>query len=316
MRGYRLTCLKRYSKRFDTIPMHPKSDLTVTVVICTRNRPAHLEKCLEAITHLQRIPDEVIVVDNTSGDEQTEAAARKFSARYTLEPIAGLSRARNRGLAESKSEIVAFLDDDALPAEHWLEFLLEPFTDPRVGAATGRTILPGFDSDAGNLEPTRFLSNNDHQWFEIAAFGGLGIGTNMALRKTACNGRKVFDERLGRGTRFQGMEEHHTFVHLLSIGYSAARVPAAVVLHRSQKHGDIKQEVCSQIAYSMLLFSEHPRRRLDLLRFLFRRMRHKPLTWSRDTRDPGEMISSGWRVILPASFRAAVLFFRNRKPPN
>lgn len=296
--------------------MRPKPDLTATVVICTRNRPALLWRCLEAITHLERTPDEVIVVDNTSGDGETEAAARQFSAHYTFEPIAGLSRARNRGLSESKSEIVAYLDDDALPDERWLEFLLEPFADPRVGAVTGQTILPEAQAESGNLESTRFVSNKDRQWFEIAAFGGLGIGTNMALRKAACNGWKVFDERLGRGTQFQGMEEHHAFVHLLSIGYCAVHVPAAIVVHRSQQHGDIKQEARNQIAYSMLLFSEYPGQRLDLLRFLFRRARRKPLTWPRDTADPGEIITSGWRVLLTASFRAVALFFRSRKPKD
>jgi glycosyltransferase involved in cell wall biosynthesis len=296
--------------------MRPKPDLSVAIVICTRNRPALLNRCLEAITHLEQMPDEVIVVDNTSGDKETETAARKFSARYTLESIAGLSRARNRGLVESKSEIVAYLDDDALPTERWLEFLIEPFADSRVGVVTGRTILP--DSQAGDIheEPTRYLSNKDHLWFEIAAFGGLGIGTNMALRKAACMGGKIFDERLGRGTVFQGSEEHRAFVHLLSLGYYAVDVPAAIVLHRAQTHDDIEEDVCNQIAYSMLLFSEYPDQRWNLMRFLYRRARRKPLTWSRDAPDPGELISSGWGVLLPAAFRGAIRFLRNRKPRN
>jgi O-antigen biosynthesis protein len=294
--------------------MRPKPDLSVAIVICTRNRPALLNRCLEAITHLKQMPDEVIVVDNTSGDKEAQAAARKFSARYTLEPIAGLSRARNRGLAESKSEIVVYIDDDALPTERWLEFLIEPFADSHVGVVTGRTILPDSQADGIIEEPVRFLSNKDPLWLEIAAFGGLGIGTNMALRKAACTREQIFDERLGRGTLFQGLEEHHAFVYLLSIGYSAVHVPAATVLHRSQTHDDIKEEVCNHIAYSMLLFSEYPDQRLNLLRFLFRRARRKPLTWSRDAPDPGELISSGWSVALPATFRAAIRFLRNRKP--
>lgn len=306
--------LATYPMQLKSRPEHEEQNLTATIVICTRNRPTSLRKCLEGIAHLERAPNEVIVVDNTSGDKDTESVALEFSARYTSEPVEGLSRARNRGLSESKSEIVAFLDDDALPDERWLESLLEPFADPHVGAVTGRTILPGSQAGGIDPQPTRFLSKKDKQWFEIAAFGGLGIGTNMALRKSACNGWTVFDERLGRGTLFQGMEEHHAFVHLVSIGYCAVHVPAAIVLHRSQKHDDINQEACNQIAYSMLLFSEYPGKRLDLLRFLFRRVRRKPLTWLRDTPDPGEIISSGWRVLLPASFKAVVLFFRNRKP--
>ena len=63
----------------------------------------------------------------------------------------------------------------------------------------------------------------------------------------------------------------------------------------------------------MLMFSEFPGRRLDLLRFLFRRMRRKPLTWPRDAPDPGEIITSGWRVLLAASLSAVLLFFRHEE---
>lgn len=287
--------------------------LTAAVVICTRNRPAPLRKCLEAIARLACTPDEVVVVDNTSGDKETESAAREFSARYTVEPIPGLSRARNRALIEGESEIVAYLDDDALPDERWLDSILEPFANPSVAVVTGDTILPGSRVET-SPQPTRLLCNEDPRWFEIAAFGGLGIGTNMALRRSACIGWNVFDERLGRGALFEGMEEHHAFVRLLSLGYSAAHVPAAIVFHRSQMRGNVEQEARNQIGYSMLLFSEYPGHRLDLLRFLFRRLRRRPLTWQRDSPDPGEIITSGWRLLLNASFSAVQLFFHNRKP--
>lgn len=256
------------------------------------------------------------MVDNSSGDKETESVALEFSARYTLEPVEGLSRARNRALIEGNSEVVAYLDDDAVPDERWLESILEPFADAGVAAVTGDTILPGSSVDVSSPAPSWRLCNKDLRWFEIAAFGGLGIGTNMALRRSACAGWNVFDERLGRGALFEGMEEHHAFVRLLSLGHFAARVPAAIVFHRSQMRGDIKQEARNQFGYSMLLFSEYPSHRMDLLRFLFRRMRHRPLTWPRDSPDPGEIITSGWRVLLTAGLSAVPLFLRNRKPKS
>ncbi len=297
-------------------PVRLKPNLTAAVVICTRNRPIPLRKCLEAVARLTRTPDEVVVVDNSQGDKETESVALEFSARYTLEPVEGLSRARNRALIEGNSEIVVYLDDDAVPDERWLESILEPFADPCVATVTGDTILPGSCVARNSPEPSWKLCNKDPRWFEIAAFGGLGIGTNMALRRSVCSGWNVFDERLSRGALFEGMEEHHAFVRLLSMGHSAAHVPAAIVYHRSQMRGDIKQEARNQFGYSMLLFSEYPSHRLDLLRFLFGRMRHRPLTWSRDSPDPGEIITSGWRVLLTAGLSAIPLFLRNRKPKN
>jgi glycosyltransferase involved in cell wall biosynthesis len=289
-----------------------KSDLTISIVVCTRNRPTLLRNCLDSLTRLSPAPDEVIVIDNTAGEKETESVAREFSARYIIESEPGLSRARNRGLFESKSEIVAYLDDDALPGERWLGFLVEPFEDPSIALVTGGIIPPAFRGKFIGQEPTRFLSNCDRRWFETAAFGGLGIGTNMALRKYACMGWKVFDERLGRGAPYQGMEEHHTFVRILSLSYGAAHVPAAIVFHSSQKPDDIKREVRNQIAYTMLLISEYPGHCLDLLRFLLRRVRRKPLSWPRDAPDPGEMVTSGWRVLLGATFMAVPFFFRTQ----
>ena len=297
-------------------PVRLKPDLTAAVVICTRNRPGPLRKCLEAVARLARMPDEVLVVDNSSGDKETESVALELSARYTIEPAPGLSRARNRALAEGKSDIIAYLDDDAVPDERWLELIIEPFADPSVASATGDTVLPDYCANGNKPQPSWLLCNKDEQWFEMAAFGGLGIGTNMALRRSACAGWNVFDERLGRGALFEGMEEHHAFVRLLSRGYAAAHVPGAIVYHRSQKRSDIKQEARNQIGYSMLLFSEYPSHRVDLMRFLLRRMRHKPLTWPRDSPDPGEIVTSGWRVLLNAGLSAVPLFLRNRKPKS
>lgn len=294
-------------------PLSTDLDPTVTVVICTRNRSVVLRDCLESIARLHPAPDEVIVVDNTAGDKETESLAREFSTRYTIEPVPGLSRARNRGMAESNSEIVAYLDDDAVPEEHWLEFLLAPFANPRVAVVTGETILPGSGPGAASLEPTRFLSNKDRQWFEIAAYGGLGIGTNMALRKAACMRWRVFDERLGRGAPLQGMEEHYAYVRLLSLSYYAAHVPAAIVVHPFVRRSSIEEEVSHAIAYFLLLFFEVPGHRLDLLKFIFRRLRQKPLTWPRNSPSLGLVVTSGWRVRIKAALAGTLLYMRAKR---
>lgn len=287
--------------------------LTVSVVICTRFRPTTLRNCLRGIAALRRAPDELVIVDNSSGDIETEALAREFSAKYLIEPALGLSRARNRGLSASKSEIVAYLDDDAIPEERWLGRILEPFSDPRVAVVTGEAVVPDTaDKDSRPLQ-ARILDKSSAQWFEIAAFGGLGIGTNMALRKSACKVPDMFDARLGRGAPFHGMEEHHAFAQLLSADYCAVHIPAAIVYHSSQNPMDVKREARNTFAYAMLLFSEFPEHRFELLHFLFRRVWRRPLNWIRDAPDPGVVISSNWRLLLKASLSGALLYFRTRK---
>jgi cellulose synthase/poly-beta-1,6-N-acetylglucosamine synthase-like glycosyltransferase len=275
-----------------------------------------LRKCLEGIAQLERSPDEVIVVDNTSGDKETEAVTRAFAATYLVEPIRGASRARNRGLTESHSEIVAYLDDDATSDVHWLGNLLGPFKDPQVAAVAGRVVTPESPAENSTRETAIFISNKDPKWFEIASFGGLALASNMAFRRRVCTGQKVFDERLGRGAPLQIGEEHYAFAFLLSRGYTVVYLPDAIVFHPNPTHGEIKQEARNSIAYSMLMFSEFPDSRFDLLRFLFRRVQRKPLNWQRDAPDPGEIVTSGWRVLLAASLSAALLFFRTKKPKN
>ena len=127
-----------------------KIEMTVAVVICTRLRPAALRGCLCAISKLRRAPDQLIVVDNSSGDQETENLAREFSASYLVEPEMGLSRARNRGLSASNSEVVAYVDDDAQPDANWLELIIEPFANPQVAVVTGDVIVPELEGKAKN----------------------------------------------------------------------------------------------------------------------------------------------------------------------
>ncbi|MGC2616301.1 MAG: glycosyltransferase family 2 protein [Terracidiphilus sp.] len=289
-----------------------EATLTATVVICTRNRPQVLKECLRGVARLDPGPDHVLVVDNTQGDKETENVSREFGARYIFEPVQGLSRTRNRGLAESDTEIVAFLDDDAIPAPDWLGMLMEPFADEKTAASTGRVITPG-SNGAGELESPRVLSNRDPRWFEIATFGGMGLGSNMALRKSACSASPMFDVRLGRGAPFQIGEESYAFARLLSNGFKAVYLPSAVVFHPTLSRDTVENEAQNSITYCLLLFAEFPDQRMNLVRFLLRRIRRKPLDWPRDPQEPGEIVTSGWRTLVKASVKGLWLFLRTPK---
>src|SRR6185503_9369835 len=111
-----------------------------------------------------------LVVDNSSGDKETECVAREFGVRYTSESVPGLSRARNRGLAESNTDLVAYIDDDARADEKWLGLLVAPFADPLVAVATGETVELDSETDALKNKPPRMLTSQSPLWFEIATF--------------------------------------------------------------------------------------------------------------------------------------------------
>ena len=298
-------------------PSHCKEDsLTATVIICTRNRPAQLQKCLEAVARLTPPPDQVLVIDNSEGNSETASLAQVFGARYVVEPVKGLSRARNRGLDECDTEIAAYLDDDAIPAPDWLGILMAPFADKGIAASAGRVVTPESRLDAARNEAPRTLNNKNPLWFEIATFGGMGLGSNMALRRSACIGRTLFDERLGRGAPFQIGEESYAFAQLLSRGYTTVYLPGAVVSHPPLRRDPVDLEARNSFAYWLLLYSSFPTQRMSLLRFIVRRLRRKPLTWDREPREAGEIVTSGWRVLLKAGIQGLWLFLRTRRPKS
>src|SRR5215468_7146756 len=108
-----------------------------SVIVCTRNRAEQLNQCLHGIRGLCYPNVDVIVVDNASDDDAAKPIADAWSARYICEQTIGLSRGRNRGARYSEAEIVAFIDDDAVPNTDWLCNLVEEFSDPKVIAVTG-----------------------------------------------------------------------------------------------------------------------------------------------------------------------------------
>jgi len=90
--------------------------------VCTRDRPEDLANCLAALERTLWDPaQEIVVVDSCSASDATRDVVARFPrARYVREDRPGLDIARNRALRESRSEIVAFTDDDAVAEPDWL----------------------------------------------------------------------------------------------------------------------------------------------------------------------------------------------------
>jgi len=101
---------------------------TLTAVICTRNRPEMLARCLASLHELARTPAaarvrlDILVVDNAPSDDRSrEIVARSHHARYVRAPVQGLDFARNCALREARGDFVAFFDDDVTVDPGWLD---------------------------------------------------------------------------------------------------------------------------------------------------------------------------------------------------
>ena len=129
----------------------PETGPLATVVVTTCAQPEQLIRCLDALESSRYRPFEIVVVENRpSPQSRTREAVRGYArVRYIEEPVPGLSRARNAGLAVARGEIVAFTDDDVVVDPDWLPSLVAAFdAAPDVAAVTGLILPLTLDSEA------------------------------------------------------------------------------------------------------------------------------------------------------------------------
>jgi GT2 family glycosyltransferase len=141
----------------------------------------------------------VLVVDNASPKGSVGAIAQQAGASFVrLSRDAGFGSAANRGVATTKGEIVAFLDDAAVAGDGWLTASAALLEDPTIGAVAPRVVLAG-----------RYLevALDDEPWFAGTDTRPLG----RQLRKATLGGIDVLDRLAGPG------------VHPLEIGPTGER---------------------------------------------------------------------------------------------
>ena len=110
------------------------TDLTVSVIIVSRERPDALRRCLLGISQLQYRAFEVVVVACPAGIAVAEASQALPDIKCVAFSEANISAARNQGLVYAAGEIVAFIDDDAVPEPKWQHHLVAPAARSDVAA--------------------------------------------------------------------------------------------------------------------------------------------------------------------------------------
>lgn len=235
-----------------------------SVVVCTRDRAEWLDGCLAALAEQDHPTYEVVVVDNASRDDETLRVARSWSARYVREPRPGLDWARNRGLAAARAAIVAFTDDDARPEPAWLSSLARGFASPEVAAVTG-LVLPAelatpaqlaFEDEYGGMSKGFALRLHAQQSRRpVYRPEWVGVGCNMAFRRSVLLAAGGFDPALDVGTATGGGGDLDAFQRLLEAGAVIAYRPDAVVrhLHRRTDAALRRQLFDNGRAYSAML---------------------------------------------------------------
>jgi len=223
--------------------------VAVTVVMCTRDRPAMLRVALESVLAVDYPDFETIVVDNASKTDATREYVLKLShprVKLIYEPRPGASRARNAGLLAASGDVVAFVDDDVVVDRYWLRALVNGFTrGPSVSCVSG--IVPAaeirtpaqayFDRRVGWSDSTRARV---YDWacpppdvplfpFAVRCYG---TGASFAVERDVAVHLGGFDELLGPGTTTCGGEDLDLFFRILRSGRQLVHDPAAIAWHR------------------------------------------------------------------------------------
>ena len=99
-----------------------KSQVELSVIVCTRNRARQLATLIQCLGSQQNIEDlnwEIVIVDNNSTDNTKEVSyafceGSNLKINYLAEEKIGLACARNSGILASKGRYLLFIDDDVL----------------------------------------------------------------------------------------------------------------------------------------------------------------------------------------------------------
>ena len=200
------------------------------MVVPVRDRPELLQRVLTALNGMT-----CLVVDDASREPRhTKEIVDRAGGRFlALATNAGPGGARNAGLGQVTTPLVAFVDSDCVPGPNWLEPLLGHFDDPMVAAVAPRIVpFP--------VVPATALSRYEEVRSSLDRGGTGGLVRPLSripyvpsatlLVRRAVAGSHLFDPRL------RGGEDVDLVWRLVDAGWDVRYEPASIVQHDGPAH--------------------------------------------------------------------------------
>jgi glycosyltransferase involved in cell wall biosynthesis len=217
-------------------------EVSVVVSTYSKDRLSYLLDCIESLRNQSFKPVEVVLVLDPVPDLVEFYKSRlSEDAKIVVSENCGLSNARNAGIRSARSEIIAFVDDDAVADVNWLENLVKNYEDPMV-VGVGGVIRPLWESGSPAWFPEEL------NWVIGCSYKGLPenrayvrnpIGCNMSFRRDVFNLVGYFRSDVGRfGKKLLAGEEADFSIRVYK-RISGAKIvfePNAVVYHRINKN--------------------------------------------------------------------------------
>lgn len=220
----------------------------ISVVVCTYNRCEGLKDTLRALK-TQRLENgsdfEIIVVDNNSNDRTKETVMEEGRQsprliRYVFEPNQGVSFARNRGILEAMGDVIAFVDDDTVPASNWIGSLLRGFKEFNADCVGG-PVFPIWAQEppAWLRDPSlqfgmlALLDRGDQPVIAAETDSNIVFGGNSAYRKAIFAELGLFRTDLGRsGNTLSCGEDSEMIRRIVHSGKRAVYLPDMISNHK------------------------------------------------------------------------------------
>jgi len=171
--------------------------MTISVVVCAHNEERYIASCLHSLLAQTRLPDEILVINNASGDRTAEIAAGVPGVRVVDEPRQGLVIARERGRREATGALLVYVDADCRAPLEWLARIEARFArHPGLIALSGnyrfydwdrwgRVLLRAYDFTLGPA--THLLAKY------LLGIGVVFYGGNFAVTRAALDAIGGFD---------------------------------------------------------------------------------------------------------------------------
>jgi glucosyl-dolichyl phosphate glucuronosyltransferase len=223
--------------------MEPAMLSSISVIICAHTEDRWIE-LVEAVRSVerQRLPASEIIVVIDYNDRLLARVREHLPSVCSIENDAqkGLSGSRNTGVSVTQSDIVAFLDDDAVAEPDWLKWLAAGYENERV-FGVGGTIIPLWEDARPRWFPEEF------DWVVSCSFRGMPqgrepvsrfIGANMSFRRKVFETLGGFRTDLGRIGRYLLSGEETELCHQIRRTWPDKLLlfePRAQVLHRVSK---------------------------------------------------------------------------------
>ncbi len=185
----------------------------VSIVICSRNRLKALQRyALPSIATIDYPSFEVVIVDDASKDGTWEFLQNYRFPQASLNVVRnkqakGLCNARNVGIANSRGEIIAFIDDDCAVSTTWIHEIVKPYTSEGVAVVGGIS----YKGDSNDI-----YINDKHVW-----------GCNMSFRAS------IFKRfRFDTGLKYSHYADETDLIgRIISHGFERVVAKKAVAKH-------------------------------------------------------------------------------------